>query len=71
VRSRRPPLRRCPACGGDVYNWLEGALCRTCVDDALDGRLALTEMTRARREARIGPQTPQPAAAGPTDDIPY
>lgn len=68
----RPPLRRCPGCGGDVYAWTEGTACRRCMSETAGDSQALVEMVREGRRRRTG-ETPATFGHGtlPPDDIPY
>lgn len=49
---RRPPKRRCPVCGGDVYAWQEDTPCRKCAAELRPDRSALVDEIKSRRAAR-------------------
>lgn len=74
---RRPPKRKCAACGGECYSYSEHVTCAACRRDR-DGDLSLglgsvlREQRLARRQETIGrlEERPLPAeVAG--DGIPY
>ena len=63
--SRRPPVRRCPRCGGHMVAWQEGRLCNRCDQETAPDSRSLVEMIRERRLERIRQTAP------PDDGIPY
>jgi len=50
-RRRRPPKRRCDACGGDYYGWREHDVCGRCkrAGELDSGVGALVREARAER----------------------
>lgn len=78
---RRPPLRRCPRCGGQHCAWQEQALCQRCRRETQPDSSALVGLVRqARLERREGLELPAvlpgqmvlPGIGNPPDaEIPY
>lgn len=69
--NRRPPVKTCPLCGGDVYAWQEGTACSRCKREQAPDREALTAELRARRGLRepgpLGERRPGSRSSQGTD----
>jgi len=75
-RRKRPPLRRCPSCGGDFYAWSAGGICTRCRRGTQADATALADLARERRLERwaaagIAPDPLEPEEARLIDEIPY
>ena len=70
--ARRPPKRRCPGCGGDVYAWQEDALCRSCLAEERPHRAELADVVRENRTGRLeGRELPErPPLVVPYNEFP-
>lgn len=64
---RRPPKRRCPVCGGDVYAWQEDTPCRKCAAGLRPDRSALVDEIKSRRLERRGPVQTQDDTPAPLE----